>query len=90
MVDSLNRLVESLRTALATEREARERAEKAFLRVCEELGIAATAASYLDARAIRASLAEAKRLLKAMLSNPDKISKDEARRFLAQESNDGR
>jgi hypothetical protein len=103
--------------ALATEREARERAKKEVETVRSELNkfggmwlaekdraerAEELIAGYerdrerwiveADARidAAESSLAEARRLLKAMLSNPDKISKDDARRFLSQESTDGR
>jgi hypothetical protein len=72
-------------TALATEREAREKAEA---------GHAAARQNFhtmqLAADALRKSLAEARRLLKAMLSNPDKTSREQARAFLAQEPNDER
>jgi hypothetical protein len=71
--------------ALATEREAHAKS-KLHLSAWED------SARINNARAEAAehSLAEAKRLLKAMLSNPDKTSKDDARRFLAQESTDER
>jgi hypothetical protein len=85
-------------TALATERERAEKAEKERDERLEELGriIMAcppgmrTSPASDGVKQLRTSLAEARRLLKAMLSNPDKISKDDARRFLAQESNHGR
>jgi hypothetical protein len=86
-------------TALATERERAEKAEKErdelllALDRCPAGPVELLAQlSYDRHRADRAeaSLAEARRLLKAMLSNPDKISREQARAFLAQEPNDER
>jgi hypothetical protein len=72
--------------ALATEREAREKAEKeiGLAEADRSAARAGQAIAVRRAEAAEHSLAEAKRLLKAMLSNPDKTSREQTRRFLAQ------
>lgn len=95
--------IASLRTALATERDRAERAEKRADANADHARLAnanlklasdASAANLARAEAIEASLAEAKRLLKAALHHAETEGDDTlitvVRRFLAQESNDGR